>query len=110
MKINKSLLSGSTGMLVLSILLSGDKYGDEMIQTLSVLSEHVFDMKEGTLYPILHAVEKDGYLKAYEMETEQGRRRRYYHLTDKGRRQLAEQREEWEAFSGAVNAVLQMGV
>lgn len=110
MKINKSLLSGSTGMLVLSILLSGDKYGYEMIQTLSVLSEHVFDMKEGTLYPILHALEKDGYLKAYEMETEQGRRRRYYHLTDKGRRQLAEQREEWEAFSGAVNAVLQMGV
>ena len=110
MKINKSLLSGSTGMLVLSILRGGDKYGYEMIQTLSLLSEHVFDMKEGTLYPVLHTLEKEGMLRGYEMETEQGRRRRYYHLTDKGRRQLAEQQEEWKAFSGAVNAVMQMGV
>ena len=110
MKINKSLLSGSTGMLILSILQGSDKYGYEMIQTLSLKSEHVFDMKEGTLYPVLHTLEKEGLLSAYEMETEQGRRRRYYHLTDKGRRQLADQREEWGAFAGAVNAVLQMGV
>ena len=81
-----------------------------MIQTLSLLSENVFDMKEGTLYPVLHTLEKEGMLRGYEMETEQGRRRRYYHLTDKGRRQLAEQQEEWKAFSGAVNAVMQMGV
>ena len=63
MKINKSLLSGSTGMLILSILQGSDKYGYEMIQTLSLKSEHVFDMKEGTLYPVLHALEKDGYLR-----------------------------------------------
>ena len=109
MKINKSLLSGSTGMLILGILKDRDQYGYEMIESLNRISENVFEMKEGTLYPVLHSLEKAGYLKSYEQENEGGRRRKYYHVTKKGHRQLAEQKEEWRAFSGAVNAVLEMG-
>ena len=106
MKIDKSLLSGSTSLLVLSLLRSGDKYGYEMISLLEATSNEVFQMKEGTLYPVLHNLEKQGCVKAYDQKNEKGRSRRYYHLTDKGARQLAEQREQWEVFSGAVNSVL----
>lgn len=106
MKIDKSLLSGSTSLLVLSLLRSGDKYGYEMIALLEATSNEVFQMKEGTLYPVLHNLEKKGFLRAYTKETDQGRTRRYYALTDKGARQLADEKEQWEVFSGAVNSVL----
>jgi PadR family transcriptional regulator PadR len=108
-KIDKSLLSGSTGMLLLSLLKSGDKYGYEMITLLEAISNEVFQMKEGTLYPVLHNLEKQGYVKAYNQENDKGRVRRYYHLTDKGALQLAEQKDQWEVFSGAVNTVLHCG-
>ena len=106
MKIDKSLLSGSTSLLVLSLLRSGDKYGYEMIALLEATSNEVFQMKEGTLYPILHNLEKKGFVRAYSKESPGGRTRRYYQLTDKGARQLAEEKEQWEAFSGAVKTVL----
>ena len=107
MKIDKSLLSGSTSLLVLSLLSDRDKYGYEMIQQLTLRSENIFEMKEGTLYPVLHGLEKDGYIQGYEKETESGRKRRYYHITDKGRRQLQEQTDQWRAFSGAVEKILE---
>ena len=106
MKIDKSLLSGSTAMLVLSLLRGGDKYGYEMIALLEATSNEVFQMKEGTLYPILHSLEKKGFVQAYTKETPNGRTRRYYHLTDKGAMQLVEEKDQWEVFSGAVNTVM----
>ena len=71
-KADKNLLSGSTTLLVLSLLSSGDKYGYEMIAELEARSDHTFTLKEGTLYPILHTLEKDGAVKSYEKEA--GRR------------------------------------
>ena len=109
MKIDKSLLSGSTSLLVLSLLRSGDKYGYEMISLLEGLSNQVFQMKEGTLYPILHNLERKGFVLAYSKETPGGRTRRYYQLTDRGAKQLTEERAQWEAFSGAVDSVLRCG-
>ena len=109
MHFDKSLLSGSTSMLLLSLLRSGDKYGYEMITLLEAISNEVFQMKEGTLYPVLNNLEKKGFVNAYNLETEKGRVRRYFHLTDKGAAQLVEQKEQWEVFSGAVNQVLHCG-
>lgn len=109
MKRDTGLLTGSTPLLVLSLLQSGDKYGYQMVQDLSLRSEKVFELKEGTLYPILHALEKSGALTAYEQEAPTGRKRKYYHLTDKGRKQLVEQQAQWRAFSTAVEKVLQFG-
>lgn len=108
MKIDKSLLSGSTSLLVLSLLRSGDKYGYEMISLLEATSNEVFRMKEGTLYPILHNLEKKGFVRAYNQDNGTGRTRRYYQLTDKGAKQLAEEKAQWELFSGAVDAVLRV--
>ncbi len=107
MKIDKSLMSGSTAMLVLSLLQSGDKYGYQMIQDLTMRSQNVFELKEGTLYPVLHALQKDGSLSSYEKAAPSGRMRKYYSITDKGRKQLAEKKLQWQEFSGAVEQVLQ---
>ena len=92
-KADKNLLSGSTTLLVLSLLSAGDKYGYEMIAELEAKSDHTFTLKEGTLYPILHTLERDGAVK-------------YYHVTKKGLRLLDEKKEEWTEFSKTVNAIL----
>lgn len=106
MTINKSLLSGSTTLLILHLLESGEKYGYEMIDCLEKQSQNVFQMKEGTLYPVLHALESKGAIRGFDRQTPAGRTRRYYALTDKGRCQLQEETEQWKSFSGAVNTVL----
>lgn len=106
MKPDKSLLSGSTTLLILSLLSARDKYGYEMIAELEERSDKTFSLKEGTLYPILHTLEKSGAVKAYEQEAATGRKRRYYHITKKGTDLLGEKKEEWRVFSETVNAVV----
>ena len=106
MKIDKSLLSGSTALLVLSLLASGDKYGYQMISDLAFLSDDTFELKEGTLYPVLHSLEKDGALKSYAKASPGGKERKYYTITKTGRQLLNEKAESWRAFAGAVNKVV----
>lgn len=106
MKIEKSLLSGSTPMLVLSLLKDGDKYGYEMVAELAKRSDDTFRLKEGTLYPLLHTLEKNKWVSSYIRETPGGRERKYYRLTDQGRAQLEYKEQEWRVFSEKVNAVL----
>ena len=109
MKADKNLLSGSTTLLVLSLLASGDKYGYEMIAELDARSDHTFTLKEGTLYPILHGLEKDKYLSSYQQQAPTGRMRKYYKLTKKGRQLLAEKQAEWARFHRGVQDVLSGG-
>ncbi len=105
MKISKELIKGSTSMLVLSVLKQQDLYGYKIIKELERQSESVFDLKEGTLYPILHALEQENYLESYWDECD-GRKRKYYHITRKGTKQLADKQKEWHLFSVSVNKVL----
>ena len=84
-------------MLILSLLEGGDMYGYQMIEELSRRSNDLFQMKEGTLYPILHALEKDKCLSSYQQEAPTGRMRKYYKLTRKGRKLLDGKRAEWAA-------------
>ena len=95
-----------TQLLILSLLSSRDMYGYEMILELARRSQNVFEMKEGTLYPVLHGLEKQGYVAAYEQEAPTGRVRKYYRLTKKGRGCLADEKAAWERYVGAVDAVL----
>ena len=111
MKIEKSMLSGSTPMLVLSLLRDGDKYGYEMIEELAKRSDDTFQLKEGTLYPLLHLLEKESYIRSYSKIAPSGRERKYYTLTRSGLTQLRDKEQEWKLFSEKVNAVLgYMGV
>jgi DNA-binding PadR family transcriptional regulator len=105
MKIDKSLLSGSTALLLLKLLEEEDMYGYQMIETLSARSKSIFELKAGTLYPILHSLEQKGMVDAYE-KTESSRNRKYYSLTQKGKKHLREKEAEWREYSRAVNHVL----
>ena len=95
-----------TQLLVLSLLAGEDMYGYQMIMELARRSDHTFEMKEGTLYPVLHGLEQGGYVEAYQQEAPTGRMRKYYHLTRKGGAMLKTEPEAWQSYSGAVNAVL----
>ncbi len=106
MKIEKSLLSGSTPMLVLSLLSDGDKYGYEMVEELAKRSDDTFLLKEGTLYPLLHSLEKDKLVRSYTKIAPNGRERKYYQLTYDGKEHLRSKEKEWRLFSEKVNAVL----
>ena len=81
-------------------------YGYGMIKKLELLSNGTFKFKEGTLYPILHNLEKKGYIESFWQSPESGRKRKYYQLTTKGNSVMKEKQEEWVAFSQAVTDVL----
>ena len=105
MKYSKELLKGSTSTLVLSVLQNNDLYGYRIIRELEIRSENAFEMSEGTLYPILHALEKEKFLESYWKEVD-GRNRKYYHITKKGTKQLLAKKDEWNSFSTNVTKVL----
>lgn len=109
MAIDKSLISGSTTMLILRLLEEKDMYGYEMIETLEKKSRNVFQLKAGTLYPLLHSLEEKRYLDTYE-DTVNGKVRKYYSLTKSGKRFLKKKKEEWQEYSAAVAEVLFLGV
>lgn len=106
MKLSKELTKGTTALIVLSVLKRGEMYGYQIIRELEVMSDNVFSLNEGTLYPILHSLEKEGCLTCFWEETESARKRKYYKLTDKGLRELESQTQQWEVYSGAVKKVL----
>lgn len=98
-------LKGSLPLLVLHVLSRGQNHGYEIARQIKDESGGVLDFKEGTLYPALHTLEKQGLIQSSE-QTINGRTRRYYRITDAGRTQLAAQQEEWSQFAGAVNRIL----
>jgi PadR family transcriptional regulator PadR len=105
-EIDRELLKGSIPLLILKLLSQRDMYGYEIIQEASRRSDQAFQFKEGTLYPSLHQLQRQGYLRAEWRTGDNGRERKYYSLTAKGRK-LAEQREQsWLAFTKAINAIL----
>ena len=95
-----------TQLLVLSLLAGEDMYGYQMIVELARRSDRTFEMKEGTLYPVLHGLEREGLVEAYQQEAPTGRMRKYYHLTRTGGAALKTEAEAWKTYSGAGNAVL----
>ena len=109
MAVDKSLVSGSTMMLILKLLEEKDMYGYEMIDTLRQKSENVFELKAGTLYPLLHGLEEKELVVVYEEEMG-GKTRKYYSLTKKGRGMLAKKTEEWKEYTRAVEHVLALEV
>ncbi len=108
MNINKELLKGSTSIIVLSLLNNKDMYGYEIIQQMKKNTNDLFIMKEGTLYPMLHSLEKDGAVESYWYDTDEGRRRKYYRITENGRKILHIKKKEWRVFSTVINNIIGM--
>jgi PadR family transcriptional regulator PadR len=81
-------------------------YGYEIIKEIQSRSDGAFDLKEGTLYPILHAMEKQNLLEAYWEDTDSERKRKYYRITKQGKESLATKEAEWKNFRSAIEKVL----
>ncbi|MCU6794201.1 MULTISPECIES: PadR family transcriptional regulator [Paenibacillus] len=106
--VNKELMKGSTAMLILTLLGRKEMYGYEMTKEIESRSSGLFTFKEGTLYPILHALEAEKIVESYWSEQE-GRKRKYYRITDNGRKQLQTKQQEWNMFRTAVDRVIGEG-
>ncbi|MDN7242289.1 PadR family transcriptional regulator [Planococcus sp. N028] len=106
MKMSKELIKGSTSTLLLSLLDVKPMYGYELIKVLEQKSEGLFSFKEGTIYPILHNLEKQGLIVSYWGEGNGNRKRKYYDINDKGREFVKEKKEEWAVFKTTVDQVL----
>jgi len=100
-----STLKGHLDLLVLAVLAESPLHGYAVIEKLRERSGSAFDLPEGTIYPVLHRLEKSGML-ASEWGSTHGRPRRTYRLTQLGQRRLVEERSAWEAFAVAVGSVL----
>ena len=105
MGIDKNLVQGSMALLLLRLLETKDMYGYEMIEALRSKSNNVFELKAGTLYPLLHSLESKGYVRSDE-DASSGKKRRYYQLTESGRHHSSEKKQEWMAYQAAVSNVL----
>lgn len=105
MAVDRTLVSGSLAMMILRLLTEKDMYGYEMIDTLRKRSENVFELKAGSLYPLLHNLEEKYFVTSYEQEAA-GKMRKYYHITKDGRKHLDKKKEEWQQYANAVASVL----
>ena len=100
------LLWGTVDMMILEVTSREPTYGYKIAQSVIERSRGYFELKEGSLYPALHRMERQKLLSSYWIDTEEGRRRKYYKITAEGKRVLASKREEWSRFSFAVSGVL----
>jgi PadR family transcriptional regulator PadR len=91
--------TGSTAVMVLRLLAEKPMYGYQIVKELERRSEGYFDLEQGTLYPALHRLEKDGLVAGRWEVIEDGPSRKYYHLTPEGRAELNKSAQKWSDFS-----------
>jgi PadR family transcriptional regulator PadR len=102
------LLQGTLDMLVLKALELEPMHGWGITERIEQWSQKVLQVNQGSLYPALYRLQRQGWITSSWQTTENNRRARYYALTEAGRRQLAVEQESWERLSGAVNLVMRM--
>lgn len=100
------LVKGNAAVLILSVLAREPMHGYRIVRELDQLSEGYFSMAEGTLYPHLHQMEKDGLIGGYWETVSGGRERKCYRITEHGKAELARRGEEWRKFQDNVNRIL----
>lgn len=105
MKISKEMTKGSHELILLKLLSRKDMYGYQLIQEMALLSEDVFRMSQGSLYPFLHTMEGKGLISSYT-QVVSGRERRFYRLTASGRTVLEEKEEQWAVYTRAMARIL----
>ena len=106
MRFNRELLKGTTETLVLMILAQTPCHGYQLVTRLRRRSEGIFELGEGTLYPLLYKLEAKGLIEGTWEAGNGGRRRRVYRITSSGKRQLADRTEQWEELVRGMALVL----
>lgn len=105
MNISKDLVAASAAPLVLAILADGDSYGYAIIKRVGELSDGHLQWTDGMLYPVLHRLERLGYIEARWAKSDSGRRRRYYRITGAGQAQLQAQRRQWRVVDATLREI-----
>lgn len=105
MRIERELMRGAGPTAVLRLLSSREMYGYQLVETLATQTEGVLAMGQSTLYPLLYNLEAKGLIEATWHEADNGRERKYYRLTTKGKRKLKADTEQWRALTGAMQAI-----
>ena len=103
--INKDLVAATSTPLVLAILVEGDSYGYAILKRVRELSGGELEWTDGMLYPVLHRLERSGLVGSRWERTDSGRRRKYYRVTQAGRKQLADERRQWRAVDETLRKV-----
>jgi PadR family transcriptional regulator PadR len=103
---NIPLLPGTLELVVLQLLRAEPTNGYDLALRIQAVTRNVLSVNAGSLYPALYRLEKRGLIKAHWEETENGRKAKVYSVTKSGQKQLADERESWERFSGALAAIL----
>jgi DNA-binding PadR family transcriptional regulator len=105
MHIAKDLVAASATPLVLGILAEEESYGYAILKAIAERSGGRLEWTEGLLYPLLHRLERLGYVESTWRTPDGGRRRKYYAITPDGLRELAEQRQQWDAVTEALQDI-----
>ncbi|HEX2100437.1 MAG TPA: PadR family transcriptional regulator [Candidatus Synoicihabitans sp.] len=100
------LLQGTLDLLILRVLNGGPMHGFGIAQRIHILSTDALKIEEGSLYPALYRMERKAWIKAEWGQSENNRRAKFYELTKKGRKQLADEQESWERLAAAIGQVL----
>jgi PadR family transcriptional regulator PadR len=104
--IGRELRRGSLDLIVLHLLEPGEAYGYEIVSKLTAETDGALGVTDGTLYPVLYRLERAGFVEVRWETQSRGVPRKYYRLTDAGRRELAELAREWTTFADAMNRLL----
>ena len=105
MDLGKDLVAASATPLILAILAEGESYGYAIIKRVGELSSGRLQWTDGMLYPVLHRLERQGYVASKWGESDTGRRRRYYRVTREGRTQLATHQQQWQTVDDTLRGV-----
>jgi PadR family transcriptional regulator PadR len=106
MNVGKDLVAASATPMILAILSEGESYGYAIIKRVAELSGGELEWTDGMLYPVLHRLERNGFVQGVWGQSESGRRRRYYRLTDRGEEELASQRRQWQVVDSTLRRTL----
>ena len=105
MRVAKDLVAASATPMVLGILADGDNYGYAILKRISELSAGQLEWTDGLLYPLLHRLERLGFVESSWETPQSGRKRKYYRITKQGRAELAEQRRQWATVTDALKGI-----
>jgi PadR family transcriptional regulator, regulatory protein PadR len=108
MACSKELVAASATPLILSVLAHGENYGYAIIKRVAELTDGQMQWTDGMLYPVLHRLEKQGYVESEWRVAEGGRRRKYYRLRREGAAALAEEKQKWEVVNTALTSLWEM--
>ena len=109
MRIERELMRGAGPTAVLRLLAASEMYGYQLVEALARQTDGVLAMGQSTLYPLLYNLEAKGLIEATWHEADNGRDRKYYRLTGKGKKRLKTETEQWNALASAMQAIGVLG-